>query len=88
MRERGLDPQESQPEIMTRDVVEDPPRTEAAAAKEEIKGALTFHLIMLTGGEEETKVEAEWIKDQAEDLGPGLPIERLNLKPHPSKRNS
>ena len=35
MRERGLDHQGSQLEMMMRDDAEDPPRTETAAAKEE-----------------------------------------------------
>jgi len=42
---------------------------------------------MLTGVEEEMEVKTEWRKDHAEDLGPGLEIGRLSLKPHPSRRN-
>ena len=87
MRERGLDHQGSQLEILMTDDAEDPPRTETAAAKEEISGAQRDHLLILTGVEEEMEVKTDWRKGHAEDLGPGLAIERLNLKPHPSRRN-
>ena len=70
------------------DDAEDPPRTETAAAKEEISGAQRDHLLILTGVEEEMEVMTDWSKGRDEDLGPGPAIERLNLKPHPSRRNS
>ena len=87
MRERGLAHPGSRLEIMMREDAEDPPRTETGAAKEELSGAQTSHLAMLTGAVEEMEVKTDWSKDHAEDPGPGLAIERLNLKPRPSRRN-
>ena len=87
MRERGLDHQGSQLEIMMRGDAEDPPRTETGAAREGISGAQTCLQVTLTGVEEEMEVKTDWSKGHAEELGPGLAIERLNLKPRPSRRN-
>ena len=88
MKEQGLDHQGSQLAILMTDDAEDLPRTETAAAKEEISGAQRDHLLILTGVEEEMEVKTDWSKGRAEDLGPGPAIERLSLKPHPSRRNS
>ena len=86
MRERGLAHPGSRLEIMMREDAEDPPRTETGAAKE-LSGAQTSHLAMLTGAVEEMEVKTDWSEGHAEGPAPGLAIERLNLKPRPSRRN-
>ena len=65
----------------------DPPWSEGAAVREGGRGVLTCRLLRAGTGEGSAVTRGE--KDGLPgDLTPAMPVERLNLKLHPSKKSS